>query len=125
MPEHRSRRTVLRPERLWTGLHARPHHGGQVVVENGRIVSVDTTAVEPSEADTVVDLPGCTLLPGLIDCHVHLADENADGDSAPYQVLTALPAMRALLDNGFTTVATWAAPTSPSTSPCATPWKKG
>ncbi|MFE8937948.1 amidohydrolase family protein [Streptomyces sp. NPDC007872] len=104
MPEHRPHRTVLRPERLWTGLHDRPHHGGQVVVENGRIVSVDTTTTDPSDTDAVVDLPGCTLLPGLIDCHVHLADENADGDSAPYQVLTALPAMRALLDNGFTTV---------------------
>ncbi|MFI1910743.1 amidohydrolase family protein [Streptomyces microflavus] len=56
-------------------------------------------------ADAVpVNLPGCTLLPGLIDCHVHLPDEQADQESAAYQTLTALPAMRALLANGFTTV---------------------
>ncbi|MFE5902105.1 amidohydrolase family protein, partial [Streptomyces sp. NPDC056488] len=55
------------------------------------------------EAD-VLDMPGCTLLPGFIDCHVHLLDEGAETGPAAYQTLTAVPVLRTLLHNGFTTV---------------------
>ncbi|WP_369021242.1 amidohydrolase family protein [Streptomyces californicus] len=49
-------------------------------------------------------MPGCTLLPGFIDCHVHLLDESAETGPAAYQTLTAVPVLRTLLHNGFTTV---------------------
>lgn len=41
-----------------------------IVVENGLIKSVGTTA--PSSDVEIIDLGDMTLLPGLIDCHVHL-----------------------------------------------------
>ncbi|MFE0800385.1 amidohydrolase family protein [Streptomyces sp. NPDC058812] len=94
---------VLRAPLFWDGVSDRPRPGVDVLVGNGQILEAGGKVRGPAKAE-VVDLPECTLLPGLIDCHVHLADEEADGDSAPYQVLTALPAMRALLTNGFTTV---------------------
>ncbi|MFJ4680333.1 MULTISPECIES: amidohydrolase family protein [unclassified Kitasatospora] len=103
MTEKKDRRFLLRPDALWDGVHDHPQPGAQVLVEGDRVVRVDPEPRHHADAE-VVGLPGCTLLPGLIDCHVHLADEGADGDSVPYQVLTALPALRALLDNGFTTV---------------------
>ena len=40
-----------------------------VVVEDTAIVAV---GVEPPAGAEIVDLPGATLLPGLIDCHQHL-----------------------------------------------------
>jgi len=47
-----------------------------VVVEDGRIVAVDTDAgrdVDPSDTDTVVlDAAGCIVMPGLVDLHSHL-----------------------------------------------------
>src|SRR5690348_11056239 len=45
-----------------------------VVIEGGRIQAVTSgpSAVVPEEAD-LVELPGATLMPGLIDTHVHLA----------------------------------------------------
>ena len=42
---------------------------GNVVIADGRIKSVDAGA---ASADTVVDATGKHLVPGLIDCHVHL-----------------------------------------------------
>lgn len=82
-----------------------------VVVDGGRIVSVEQgAAVMPDGAD-VVDLPGATLLPGLVDSHVHLAfDATADpiarlgerDDAAAYAAMCA--AARAAAAGGVTTV---------------------
>jgi len=58
-----------------------------------------------------VDAGGLTLLPGLVDCHVHLRSRGDGRDLAEQLatppslwVLNAVPAARATLDAGFTTV---------------------
>jgi imidazolonepropionase-like amidohydrolase len=45
-----------------------------VVVDDGRIQTVGRTSDlgEPNDEAQLVDYSGCTILPGLIDCHVHL-----------------------------------------------------
>jgi len=43
-----------------------------VLVEDGRVRSLDRSAAFEGWAGDTIDLPGTTLLPGLIDCHVHL-----------------------------------------------------
>src|SRR6185295_4702152 len=53
--------------------------GATVVIDGRRI-----TAVQPSDAPLprhcdVVDFPTCTLLPGLIDAHVHLCADSGLG----------------------------------------------
>src|SRR5687768_12015823 len=45
-----------------------------VIVENGRIARVEAGATAPAGA-TVVDLRSRTVLPGLIDAHVHLTGD--------------------------------------------------
>lgn len=94
---------LLRPDRLWDALSDAPVSGLSVLVHGDRISAVGADLPAP-RGTKVVDMPGCTLLPGFIDCHVHLLDENADTAPAAYQTLTALPALRALLNAGFTTV---------------------
>lgn len=51
----------------------------QVVVTNGRIVSVGHAGKAVPPGARVVSLPGMTLLPGLIDMHVHLTSVAAIG----------------------------------------------
>ena len=52
-----------------------------VGIEDGRIARLVEDA-RPGSDDTVVDLSGCWLLPGLIDCHVHLTQPTDAPDPA-------------------------------------------
>lgn len=76
-------RTAIRAEALFDGttMHPDPF----VLVEDGRIVAVETgpRTAPPPDAE-LVELPGATLLPGLVDTHVHLA---FDGSRTPAQHL--------------------------------------
>lgn len=85
---------------------ALPHH--QLLVEDGKISRVSATAID-APAATVVDLKGKTLMPGLIDCHVHVVASSANlGHNAmlPDSLITARAGkiMREMLHRGFTTV---------------------
>jgi imidazolonepropionase-like amidohydrolase len=64
---------VLKPARIFDGLTADPHRDWVILVRGERIEAVGPSASirVPSDAQ-VVDLPGMTLLPGLIDAHSHL-----------------------------------------------------
>jgi imidazolonepropionase-like amidohydrolase len=53
------------------GISEEPMENGVVVVEDGRIASVGPARELASDVE-VVDLGDATLLPGLIDAHVHL-----------------------------------------------------
>jgi imidazolonepropionase-like amidohydrolase len=82
---------------------------GLVVVEGNRIRDV-SPAVPPENA-VVVDLGDATLLPGLMDMHVHLMDEpGADWirqrayETPAVWTLRAARNARLALQNGFTTV---------------------
>jgi len=96
---------------LIDGTGAPPKKNQVVVVENGKIVSVGT---EVPKGATIIDLGDRTLLPGFIDCHVHLAGrvigEGENWDDAAVRDLPQEDALRgarnakATVEAGFTTV---------------------
>jgi len=52
---------------------------GVVLVDGGRIVGVEPAGFEIPSGVEVLDRPSGTLLPGLIDCHVHLVGDGEPG----------------------------------------------
>lgn len=46
--------------------------GCSVIVDHGRIIEVREQDKKTDWQLETIDLQGCTLLPGLIDCHMHL-----------------------------------------------------
>jgi imidazolonepropionase-like amidohydrolase len=82
--------------------------GSSVRIEDDRIVEVEDRAIRPGGADTL-DLGGRTLMPGLIDAHVHAAVTTMDLAAMQRKPVTliAIEAARVLermLLRGFTTV---------------------
>ncbi|HET9314035.1 MAG TPA: amidohydrolase family protein [Vicinamibacteria bacterium] len=69
--------TVLKAARLFDGTKDTLVTNGVVVVEGGRIQAVGSGLSVPAGA-TVIDLGDATLLPGIIDAHVHLTGESGD-----------------------------------------------
>src|SRR5262244_178966 len=80
----------------------------EVLVEGDLIREVSDGPLQAGNA-TVIDGGGRTLMPGLIDCHVHvfLSELNIRNlEHVPLTLMTARAAesMRAMIDRGFTTV---------------------
>jgi imidazolonepropionase-like amidohydrolase len=80
---------------------------GEVLVQGERIAEVGSKVNHPPGAETI-DLGDCTLLPGLIDAHVHLflhpgaEDLQTIEESVPQRTIVATLAARADLMAGFT-----------------------
>jgi imidazolonepropionase-like amidohydrolase len=53
--------------------------GALVLVDDGRIAGVEPGAAPAPEDCQVLDVPGGTVLPGLVDAHVHLCADGTDG----------------------------------------------
>src|SRR5258707_5176430 len=82
--------------------------GYEVLVEGDTIKEVSAKPIKAAKAQ-VVDCGKRTLMPGLIDCHVHvfLVEVNIRNlEHVPLTLLTARSAdlMKGMIDRGFTTV---------------------
>ena len=81
-----------------------------IIIEDGKIASIEASAgMKIPAGATVIDLPNATVLPGLIDAHVHLTMDpkfgyEELGVSVPRETLTGAKNARVTLQAGFTTV---------------------
>lgn len=103
---------LIVPDRVFDGVDGIEHPGWKVLVENDRIVAVGPDVMAPADAE-VLTLPGTTLLPGLIDAHVHLFlhpyneagwNDQVLKEPLALRVARATVSAKATLLAGFTTV---------------------
>jgi len=103
---------LLRPDAVFDGIDGIAHRGWQVLVRGERIVAVGPGLASPA-GTRVIDLPGDTLMPGMIEGHGHLFlhpyDEASWDDQVLHEPLALRTARgvaqaRATLRAGFTTL---------------------
>src|SRR5215510_5435766 len=64
---------LLVPDRVWNAVDNTPHDGWVVLVRGERIEAVgEKSQVQAPPEATTINLPGTTLIPGLIEGHSHL-----------------------------------------------------
>jgi imidazolonepropionase-like amidohydrolase len=104
---------LLRPAQVWTAGEP-PHRDWVVLTDGARIAAVGPAAsVHAPAGAQVIELPGATLLPGLMDIHSHLFlhpynetlwNDQVLKEPVPYRTLRAGVQARATLMAGFTTL---------------------
>ncbi|HTA38620.1 MAG TPA: amidohydrolase family protein, partial [Candidatus Acidoferrales bacterium] len=105
--------TVIKAARLFTG--TKMQTPGVLVISGDRIVSMN--AGDAGSNAAVIDLGDATIMPGLIDCHTHIAAflvpshymegmfaKNAVADNVPEATLYSIRNAQVMLKNGFTTI---------------------
>jgi imidazolonepropionase-like amidohydrolase len=105
---------LLTPARVWDGTATAPHDGWAVLVRGDRIEAVGPRAQLSAPADAkVIDLPGTTLIPGLIEAHSHLLlhpyneaiwDDQVLREPLALRIARATNHARNTLMAGFTTI---------------------
>ena len=101
---------LLRPAQVFDGVDAKPHPGWQVLVDNDRIAAVGPNLTAPA-GSRIIDLPGATLMPGMIEGHGHLFlhpynetpwDDQVLHEALALRTARAVVQARATLMAGFT-----------------------
>jgi imidazolonepropionase-like amidohydrolase len=101
---------VIHAGTLFDGITEVPRHQVSITVRGDRIQSVDAGFLTPADAD-IIDLTNATVMPGFIDCHVHIsavlpsrtnAIEYWLTNSAIDRAFDAALFVRQMLQQGFT-----------------------
>ena len=103
--------TALKGGQLVDGLGGKPIENGTVVIENGCFSAAgDSSEVTIPDGAQIINAAGTTIMPGLIDAHLHflgLRDSNQVqwliGATEVRAIRSVIDAWR-VLDSGFTTV---------------------
>ena len=105
---------VLQAERVVDGNGDKPIERGAVLIDNGRIIAVDRQSEIVSAIDEfteVIDAPGQTIMPGLVEVHTHMhctaehdAYEKMMTDDDQTLLMRASVAVRKSLLSGVTTM---------------------
>ncbi|MBP8273239.1 MAG: amidohydrolase family protein [Acidobacteria bacterium] len=102
---------LLKPARVFDGESMR--EGWAVLVRGARIEAVGPATTLAAQGGTVIDLPGTTVMPGLIDAHSHVLlhpyNETSWNDQVAHETLAlrtarATVSLKATLEAGFTTI---------------------
>jgi len=105
---------LLRPARVFDAVSPAPHEGWAVLVTGNRIAAAGPAAAIKAPAGTkAVDLPGTTLMPGLIDAHSHIFlhpyneatwNDQVMKETLAYRTIAAVIYCRDTLLAGFTSL---------------------
>lgn len=92
--------------RVIDGNGGEPLEKGAVVVDGEKILTVCPQEALPSYPDArVIEIPNGTVLPGLIDLHVHIGGVGKIFTMSPHEAtVRALPKLKAMLHSGYTTL---------------------
>jgi imidazolonepropionase-like amidohydrolase len=101
-PSAQEQVTAIRAGRMFDARGGRMLQGQTILIRGQRIADVGANVALPAGA-RVIDLSGATVLPGMIDAHVHVA-LNVPNESFEHHTFVMIQSAQRDLDAGFTTI---------------------
>ncbi len=102
---------LVKNARLIDGISDKPRDSVNVLIRDGKFEAITEEQIEAGPGTKVVDLGGKTMLPGLFDCHAHLAWDGltdirlqSENDSTALAAMKSALNMRRYLETGVTTI---------------------
>ncbi len=105
--------TVIKAGHLFDSRSGKMLDNQMIIIQNGKIKETGTN-LKINKTDTVIDLSNSWVLPGLMDCHVHITSNLSyrkrnwnDVDvteSNAFRAIRGTVVAKQFLDNGFTTI---------------------
>jgi len=100
---------VLQDANVLDPRHGQYLEGVDIVVVDGRIAEMGKGVRIPAGAQACYRLGGLTVMPGLIDCHVHVLASHMNLGlvarmHSTLSIISALPILQGMIERGFTTV---------------------
>ena len=96
-------RTLLKNAAVFNGEENKIHSGKNILIENANILQI-TDCNESVQADHEIDIKGKTVMPGLIDAHIHIMLYHQSDQSLAYEAIRASILLQQTLNRGFTSI---------------------
>jgi imidazolonepropionase-like amidohydrolase len=95
-----ARDIVVHAGTLLDGVSAAPRHDVSILIHDDRITGVEAGYTTPAGAE-IVDLSHATVMPGFIDCHIHISARLPGGENEVEYAVTHSPIDLALIGAKF------------------------
>ena len=109
----KAQNTVIKAGHLFDARSGKMLDNQFIIIHNSKIIEVGANA-KISKTDTIIDLSNSWVLPGLMDCHVHITSslsyrsrnwtESYTIESNSLRAIRGSVTAKQLLENGFTTI---------------------
>ena len=98
-----TRQILIKNANIFNGIDNKIYENQNILIENNIIskVSEDCTGII---AGNIIDIQGKTVIPGLIDAHIHIMLYEHTCNSLAYEAIRATILLKQTLDRGFTTI---------------------
>lgn len=94
---------LIKNANIFNGEDNKIYNNQDILIEDNRISKISNN-IEENSADKIIDATGKTVMPGMIDAHIHIMLYQQADKPITYEAVRASVLLKQVLSRGFTTI---------------------